>query len=118
MESWYIPVATLLFSVLSPILAWWGSSRYFVGRYDEQQKATELWRGWMERKIESLDVMVRANTYAVLLGRVDRMEIDVGDLQSWQGSTGDGYVRAVDVLKERVDNLVKDVSDLKGRPRR
>jgi uncharacterized protein (UPF0335 family) len=43
----------------------------------------------------------------VVISRIERAEKDIDDLREWKHEKADPYIRAMDVIKERVDNLAK-----------
>jgi hypothetical protein len=103
--EWLIPAAMLVLAVLSPALAWWGSTRYFAGQFDAQQIATREWRTGIEKRLDGMDALLQTVSYAAMLERVKRAEQDILDLRQWKHVKADPYIGAVDVLKTRVDSL-------------
>ena len=101
MELWVTAIA-LGIAIASPILAWWGSSKFFLGAFAEWKHASEEWRKSLG---ERLNQMEDAVTKAGLSLRVERNEKDILDLRGWKHAQVEPYIRAVDVLKERVDKL-------------
>lgn len=107
MPEWIIPAVMLGIALLSPLLAWWGSTRYFAGMLSAQEEAAAAWRTGAESRLSQIETMLRANSYDAMLVRMARTEKDISDLREWKHVKADPYVGAVDVLKSRVDQLEK-----------
>lgn len=105
MPYWTLPVAMLLLAVMSPMLAWWGSNRYYIGRWEEQSRSTTEWRVAIEKRMDSVDSTLKTISYATVAAELLRIKDDVIRLREWQESEGIAYIRAVDVLNERVKSL-------------
>lgn len=105
MPEWFIPAAMLLIALLTPLLAWWGSTRYFAGVISAQQEASVTWRESAEKRLGEIETALRASSYAVLKERMDRADQDILALRKWRHEKGDPYIGAVDALKYRVDEL-------------
>lgn len=103
--EWIVGAGTLLLAALSPILAWWGSTRYFVGRWEAQQAASLEWRKIIDERLKELEATMRENSFAALVGRVQRAEKDILDLREWKHLKADPYIGAMDALKDRVERL-------------
>jgi hypothetical protein len=101
MELW-ITIVAVAVAIASPILAWWGSSKFFLGAFGEWKRSSEEWRKGLGVR---LDQMEDAVTKTGLLIRVVRNEKDILDLRGWKHEQVEPYIRAVEVLKERVDKL-------------
>jgi hypothetical protein len=101
MELWVTAIA-LAVAIASPILAWWGSSKFFLGAFGEWKQASEDWRKGLGRRLDEMEAAV---TKAGLSIRIERNERDILDLREWKHVQVEPYVRAVEVLKERVDKL-------------
>lgn len=111
MPTWMIPAAMLLIALLTPLLAWWGSTRYFAGVITTQQEAAVTWREAAEHRLFEIEKALRESSYAVLKERVDRADQDIQSLRKWRHEKADPYIGAMDMLKARVDSL-----DVKKRP--
>lgn len=103
--EWLLATATFLLAIVSPVLAWWGSNRYFTGRWEEQSVSTAQWRVTVEKRMDSIDQMLQTMSFSAVMLRLQRIEEDIERLRSWQESEGTAYIRATDVLNERVGAL-------------
>lgn len=97
----------LIIAVLSPLLAWWGSTRYFAGVVSAQQEAAQIWRQNCEKRLADIEEVLRTNSYSAMLVRMARAEQDITELRGWKHLKVDPYIGALDVLKSRVDTFEK-----------
>lgn len=106
MPEWLLPLAAFIFMMATPILAWWGSTRYFTGRFDEQQLHTRQWRELIEKQLEHINATLSANSYAAMLVRMQHVEEDLTRIHRWKHTVVDPYIPgAVDAMKHRLDRL-------------
>lgn len=92
MPEWVVPAFMAAMACLSPLLAWWGSSRYFAGSMQAQQEAASAWRKDAERRLAEIESILRANSYSAMLVRMDRAEKDLDDLRRWKHQV-DPYIK-------------------------
>lgn len=102
MELWATVIAGVVISIATAILSWWGTSRFFMGAFEEWKRASQEWRESLGRRLNEME---NAVTKAGLAQRIERSEKDILDLREWKHTQVEPYIRAVDVLKERVDRL-------------
>lgn len=106
MPDWFISAAGFVFMLAAPVLAWWGSNRYFTGRFDEQQRNTQEWRMNVEQRLRNIDTTLTANSYAVLAVKMEHVEQDLAGMHRWKHEVIDPYVPgAINALKERLDKI-------------
>lgn len=72
------PAVMLVLAIISPMLAWWGSSRYFNGRFEEWKRSSEDWRRNVDKRLDGVDNSARATLEENIRLRLDRLEKDVG----------------------------------------
>lgn len=106
MPDWLLPVATLIMAVATPFLAWWGSSRYFTGQFEQWRANSEEWRHRTDNRLDAIDHTIQAGSWPALVVRVARTEQDVLELRRWKHEKVDAYIpRAVDDLERRISRL-------------
>lgn len=106
-EAFVAPLLTLLLAIVSPVLAWWGSTRYFNGRFEEWRKASDEWRKRMEDKLERFDIAgtLRATLDENVKLRLQTLEREVTALRRWKHTKGERYVGALDAVNSRIHKL-------------
>lgn len=92
MPTWLMPTIMLIIALLAPLLSWWGSSRYFAGMMNAQQKAAETWREMAEQRLGEIEKALRESSYAVLKERVDHVQADINALRTWRHQV-DPYIK-------------------------
>ena len=97
----------IVFAILSPMLAWWGASRFFAGQFSEWKRNSDHWRAVTDKRLEAMELALQSSSYAVMSSRLQRAEQDILDLREWKHVRADPYISAVDVLKTRVDALAQ-----------
>lgn len=110
-------VCTLVLTVAAPMLAFWGSNKYFKGRLDQWQKGIENWQRHMDGQILELRQAFERSNVAVLASRLETAEREIESLREWKHVRVDPYVGAMDGLKAQVDGLATLVSHLRTRGR-
>lgn len=86
----------LVLALLSPLLAWWGSTRYFAGVMNAQQEAAVIWRETAEKRLGEIEKALRESSYAVLKDRMDRADIDILALRTWRHQIDPFIKRRID----------------------
>lgn len=86
----------LVMALLSPLLAWWGSTRYFAGVMNAQQEAAVAWRKDAEKRLGDIEAILRTNSYSAMVVRMDRAEVDIRDLRTWKHQADPFIKRRID----------------------
>lgn len=105
MPQWIQIAVVVVLAILSPVLAWWGSTRYFVGRFDEWKRHSEEWRRLTDVRLDNLDPVKRAELAAQMEQRVKTLEIELDKIRKWRHERGDPYISALNALEPRVSKL-------------
>lgn len=98
-------ITTLLLAVLSPVLAWYGSTRYFAGKLEEQQNNTKEWRQLVEKRLDGIEGRLEQSSWGVLQNRMGRAEQDILDVRR-------AIEERIKTLHERIEIIGKRTHDL------
>lgn len=105
----------LLVVLLSPILAWWGSSKFFEGRLEQWQANSDSWRAFATQRFETLEATMKTLADAAVYRRLNVLEenlaAQIDYVSEMKHLVIDPYIRAVEVLKTRVDYLDKRANE-------
>lgn len=108
MPEWLLPVAALAFTIITPFLAWWGSSRYFEGQWEQWREHSEEWRIGIGKRLDAIDYTIQSGSS--ILVRLERAERDILDLRQFKHERVEPYIRALDVQRSEIDQIKKDVT--------
>lgn len=106
--------ALLILAIASPAIAWWGTTRYFVGKVqqwiDNNEASTREWRAEVSTRLQALEVHFRNTEQAVISTKVDSLVSEVWALRKWKHERAEPYIGAVDALKNRVDQVERTLN--------
>lgn len=101
--------ALVALALISPALAWWGTTKYFTGKVqqwiDDTEQSTKEWRTDVGRRLQVLEEQMTDTEKAVLATKVETMGQEIWSLREWKHLRGDPYVNAMDALNKRVERL-------------
>jgi hypothetical protein len=101
--------AFLLVAICSPIVAWWGTTRYFTGKVQQwieaNEQATRDWRDEVAARLQALEAHFRNTEQAVIATKVESITKEVWSLREWKHARGEPYVGAMDAMNQRVTRI-------------
>ena len=101
------PWITVLFAAISPLLAWWGSTRYFSGRFVEWRKSSDEWRDRVDKRLESFDVGSRAALDENIKLRISRLESELDNVREWKHLRAEPKLGMLNAIITRIDRVEK-----------
>lgn len=105
MPTW-LPIASLVVSVVFPLLAWWGTLREQSGRRDAWEKqfeaTTREWRESVSRRMENIETRLGLSTRNGLETRVATAEREIERLRGWKHEKADPHISAMAELNRRM----------------
>lgn len=101
--------AFLAIAVLSPMIAWWGTARYFSGKVQQwietTEKSTLEWREEVAARLQALEAHFRNTEQAVVATKVEALTTEVWGLRQWKHTRAEPYIGAMDAMNQRVTRI-------------
>ena len=95
----------LAIALLSPVLVWWGTFKYFSGRITQWIKNNDEWRDEISVRLKSMEEHFRKTDQAIVATKVSSLELEILRLRKWRHERADPYVSAMDAMNQRVQRI-------------
>lgn len=80
---WVLAGIGLILSIVSPIIVWWGSSRYFTGQFEQWKENVRERFDRLQQRIEGIEAMkVRLEDARTEIKELRQIKHEIGGLKS------------------------------------
>lgn len=110
----WLPVLSLLVSLISPLVIWYGQQRKLEGIFQTRDAVNAEQIRELKDEIHDLRDQIRRSDAGVMLQRIVHVELAVEDIKAWRQSTIVPHVPArIDRLQDRLERCEHEVENLR-----